>query len=143
MVRRKKPAPPPAKTLLDGFCPEPHQDEQLAVNSNGQMFFVCLSDIEWLEAADDGVTLHAGKQVHRLRVKLAAVIAKLPPGRFVPISRSTLVNTKQVQALQRLLFGEYEVVLRSGRRLPLARGYTAGMIPAEAPSKVTCRRTGR
>src|SRR5271169_961424 len=95
---RRRPAPvkklPLAKPneLLEGFCPEPSQEEQIAVNANGQMLFLRLADVEWMEAADNGVKLRVGKQTHRLRDSLAALAAKLPPGRFLRISRSTLVN---------------------------------------------------
>jgi DNA-binding LytR/AlgR family response regulator len=109
--------------LLDGFCPDPSQDEQVAVNPNGLMLSVHLADIEWMEATNDCVKLHVSRHTHRLRDTLAVLAAKLPPGRFLRISRSTLVNIEQIQGLQRMFFDEYEVVLRDGTRLPLTRAY--------------------
>ena len=88
-----------------------------------------------MEAADNCVKLHVGKQTHRLRDTLAVVAAKLPPGRFLRISRSTLVNIEQIQGLQRMFFNEYEVLLRNGTRLtsraPIARtcGKSACLCP--------------
>ena len=121
-------APRQAKDLLDGFCPEPSQEEQIAVQANGLMLSVRLADVEWLEAAGHCVKLHVGKQTHRLRDPLAVVAAKLPPGRFLRISRSTLVNREQIQGLQRLFFDEYEVLLRNGTRLPLPRAYYSNLL---------------
>jgi two-component system LytT family response regulator len=109
--------------LLEGFCPEPSQEEQIAVNSNGLMLFLRLADIEWMETADNCVKLRVGKQTHRLRDTLAVVAAKLPPGRFLRISRSTLVNVEHIMGVQRMFFDEYEVLLRNGARLPLTRAY--------------------
>jgi hypothetical protein len=109
--------------LLEGFCPEPSQEEQIAVNSNGLMLFLRLADIEWMETADTGVKLRIGKQTHRLRDTLEALAAKLPPGRFLRISRSTLVNIEHIKGVQRMFFDEYEVVLRNGARLTLTRAY--------------------
>jgi two-component system LytT family response regulator len=86
-----------------------------------------LADIEWMEAADDCVKLHVGRHTHRLRDTLAVLAAKLPPGRFLRISRSTLVNIEQIQGLQRMFFDEYEVLLRNGTRLPLTRAYWENM----------------
>ena len=126
---RRRPAPvkqlPPPKSndLLEGFCPEPSQEEQIAVNSNGLMLFLRLADIEWMETADTGVKLRIGKQTHRLRDTLEALAAKLPPGRFLRISRSTLVNIEHLKGVQRMFFDEYEVVLRNGARLILTRAY--------------------
>ena len=116
-------APHQLNGLLEGFCPEPRQEEQIAVNSNGLMLFLQLADIEWLAAADHGVELRVGKQTHRLRDTLAAVAAKLPADRFLRISPSTLVNIAQIWGLQRMFFDEYEVLLRNGARLTLTRGY--------------------
>ena len=78
------------KGLLEGFCPEPCQEEQIAVNDNGLILFLRLADIEWVEAADNCVELHVGQQTHRLRDTLAAVAAKLPPDRFLRISRDRM-----------------------------------------------------
>jgi LytTr DNA-binding domain len=143
---RRRPAPvkkpPQTKTneLLEGFCPEPSQEEQIAVNANGLMLFLRLADIEWLEAADNGVKLRVGKQTHRLRDTLAALAAKLPPGRFLRISRSTLVNIEHVAGVQRMFFDEYEVLLRNGARLTPTRAYYESLsqiglpLPASIPS---------
>jgi two-component system LytT family response regulator len=105
--------------LLEGFCPEPCQEEQIAVNSNGLILFLQLADVEWVEAADNCVELHVGQQTHRLRSTLAAVAARLPPDRFLRASRSTLVNIEQIKELQPLSHGGCSVRLRNGTRLIL------------------------
>jgi DNA-binding LytR/AlgR family response regulator len=138
-VQRLAPSTP--QELLDGFCPEPTQEEQIAVNPNGLMLSVRLADIEWMEAADDCVKLHVGPHTQRLRDTLTVLAAKLPPGHFLRISRSTLVNIEQIQGLQRMFFDEYEVVLRDGTRLPLTRAYWENLrqigLPLPAPISPT------
>ena len=108
---------------MEGFCPEPRQEEQIAVNSNGLMLFLRLADIEWLEAVDNGVALHVGKQTHVLHETFAAVAAKLPSGRFLCISPSTLVNLAQIKELRTLFHGRCAVLLRNGARLTFMRSY--------------------
>ena len=110
-------APQKPKELLDGFCPEPHQEEQIAVNSNGLMLFLRLADIEWVEAVGQGVALHVGQMTHLLRDTLSAVAAKLPSDRFLRLNRSTLVNIAQIKELQPAVQGGYDVLLRDGTRL--------------------------
>jgi DNA-binding LytR/AlgR family response regulator len=83
------------QALLEGFCPEPQPEEQLAVNSNGRLLFLRLGDVEWLEATDSGVALCAGGETYLLRAPFAAVAAKLAPGRFLRAGPSTLVNIAQ------------------------------------------------
>jgi hypothetical protein len=111
--------PQKSEGLLEGFCPEPLQEEQIAVNSNGLMLFLRLADIEWLEAVDNGVALHVGKKTHLLRETLAAVAAKLPPGRFLRIGPSALVNRAQVIGLQPMFHGRCGMLLYNGTRLTL------------------------
>ena len=149
--RRRAPVKRPPTTkpngLLEGFCPEPSQEEQIAVNSNGLMLFLRLADIEWMETADNGVKLRVGKQTHRLGDTLSAVAAKLPPGRFLRISRSTLVNIAHVTGVQRMFFDEYEVLLRNGARLTLMRAYFENLrqiglpLPASMPPITSSRFT--
>jgi DNA-binding LytR/AlgR family response regulator len=103
--------------LLAGFCPEPRPEEQFAVNSNGRLLLLRLADILWLEADDYGVALHVGGETYLLDETLATVSAKLPPGRFLRLSPSALVNARQIKDLRRLCQGEWRVLLRNGRRL--------------------------
>jgi DNA-binding LytR/AlgR family response regulator len=116
---------PPQKSegLLEGFCPEPLQEEQIAVNSNGLMLFLRLADINWLEAVDDCVALHAGRLTHLLRETLDAVATKLPRDRFLRISSSALVNRAQIKELRPLSQGRCRVLLLNGTRLTFMRSH--------------------
>lgn len=143
-------APERAEGLLEGFCPEPRQEEQLAVNSNGRLLFLLLADIDWLEAASNCVALHVGKETHLLEDTLTTVTAKLPPGRFLRISPSALVNIRQIKDLRPMCQSEWRVLLRNGTRLTLTRGYGEHLLQAgwflTAPVKpLLCSpfRTGR
>jgi two-component system LytT family response regulator len=97
--------------------------ERLAVKSNGRIVFLRLTDIDMVEAADNYVKLYAGNQTHMLRETLTALEEKLPPDRFVRISRSTIVNIESVKELHPLFHGEYAVTLHNGIRTTLTRGY--------------------
>ncbi len=78
--------------LLEGFCPEPPQEEEIAWHCDGLMLFVRLAEIKWVCAAGEGVEVRVGRKTHRLRTTLAAMAAKLPPGRFLSLGSSALVN---------------------------------------------------
>ncbi len=75
------------------------------MNSNGQMLFLRLADIEWVHAADWGVELRLGRQTHRLRDTFAAVAAKLPPDRFLCLNPRLLVNIKRLKELRSRIKG--------------------------------------
>jgi two-component system LytT family response regulator len=97
--------------------------ERLAVKSNGRIVFLKLTDIDLAEAADNYVKLYVGGETHMLRETMTALEEKLPPDRFVRISRSTIVNIESVKELHPMFHGEYMVTLRNGTRVTLTRGY--------------------
>jgi two-component system LytT family response regulator len=101
----------------------PRHPDRLAVKSQGRILFLRSSDIEWVEAADNYVKLHVGREVHPLRETMTALEKRLPADSFLRISRSTIVNVEQIKELHSMLHGEHTVVLRNGTRLTLTRGY--------------------
>ena len=97
--------------------------DRLAVKSSGRVLFVKLDDIDWVEAADNYVNLHVGSESHLLRETMGALEDKLPARKFLRISRSTIVNVERIKEMQPMFHGEYAVILRTGTRLTLSRGY--------------------
>ena len=99
------------------------QIERLAVKSSGRVIFVKVDDIDWIEAADNYVSLHVGAEEHLHRETMAAIEGQLPQAKFMRISRSTIVNVDRIKELQPMFHGEYAVILRNGTRLTLSRSY--------------------
>jgi len=99
-----------------------HQD-RLAVKSVGKVLFLSIEEIDWIEAADNYVNLHVGNESHLHRETMAALESRLPRGKFMRISRSTIVNIERIKELQPLFHGEYAVILRNGTRLTLSRSH--------------------
>ena len=98
--------------------------ERLLVKSNGRIHFVRTDDIEWCEAAGNYVRLYVvGSESHLMRETMAHLESKLDPHQFIRIHRGSIVNVDRIQELQSSLNGEYTVVLKSGMRLTLSRGY--------------------
>jgi two-component system LytT family response regulator len=107
--------------LLQELRPAP-QPDRIAVKSEGRVVFVKTGDIDWVEAADNYVSLHVGKDSHLLRETMTSIESRLPK-QFLRISRSTIVNTERIKELQPLFHGEYAVILRDGTRLTLSRSH--------------------
>lgn len=101
----------------------PPETPRLIVRSAGQVAYVQVTDIDWVEAADYYVCLHVGTRSHLLRKSMAELEQELDPHLFCRIHRSTIVNLRRVQALQIDAAGEYEVVLDGGRKLRLSRRF--------------------
>jgi len=102
---------PPAATSPD----------RLAVKASGRITFVNTADIDWVEAADNYVKLHAGKAEHLMRETMGAMEQRLTGAGFVRISRSLIVHPKAVRELQPLFHGDQAVILKDGTRLTMSR----------------------
>jgi two-component system, LytTR family, response regulator len=97
--------------------------DRLVVRSGGRVVFVKISEIDWVEATGDYVTLHVGNKSWLLRETITAMERKLEPNGFTRIHRSTLVNLERVGEMRALDNGEYRVLLRDGTELKASRTY--------------------
>ena len=101
----------------------PTQFERLAIKSVGQVAFVKVSEIDWIEAADYYACLHVGPKTHLLRRSMAELEQELNPAVFSRIHRSTIVNLERVRGLKLGEDGEYDVLLEDGARLRVSQRY--------------------
>ena len=99
------------------------RSDRLVVKSGGRLFFLRTDEIDWVEAAGNYVRLHVGPASHLLRETMNAIEGRLDPEKFFRIHRCRIVNMERIQELQPWLNGEYAVLLRTGTRLTLSRGY--------------------
>jgi len=113
--------------LLERFTAAPRWLERVPVRSTGRVDLVDVAAIDWIEAANNYVVLHAGRDTHILRSTLADVAAGLDPRRFVRIHRSTVVAIDRIVRLDALTRGDYEVRLKDGTRLLMSRTYRTGL----------------
>lgn len=109
--------------LVQDVKPEPQRLDRLVVKSGGRVYFLRTDDIVWIEAAGNYVRLHLAEDSHLFRETMNGMEARLDPQRFVRIHRSRIVNSDRIKELQPWFNGEYMVILQSGTRLTLSRGY--------------------
>ncbi len=101
----------------------PRRMDRLVIKGAGQVTFVKILDIDWIEAADYYACLHVRTKSHLLRRRMADLERELDPAVFCRIHRSSIVNTNRIRGLEANEDGEYEVVLDTGTRLRLSRRY--------------------
>ena len=101
----------------------PSPSDRLVIKSGGRVFFLRAREIDWIEAAGNYLKVHVGSESHMIRQTMAAIEEQLDPAMFFRIHRSQIVNLDRIKEMQPLFNGEYEVVLRTGARLTLSRGY--------------------
>ena len=102
--------------------PTPAQS-RLPVPMGDRVVFVGFEDIDWIQAADQYVIVHAGTKEYLLRASLQQLAARLPRQRFVQIHRSHFVNVAKVREIARLRKGDAQVTLAGGQQLRVSRRY--------------------
>jgi two-component system LytT family response regulator len=113
-----------AKDKLARYVPLPRQSAtHLIVKSQGRVLFLNPADIECIEAAGYYACLRVGDETHIIRRTLSDLERDLGEETFVRIHRSIIVNLDRILGLELQNGGEYEVVLKSKRRLRLSRRF--------------------
>lgn len=93
------------------------------VKTRQKMTLLQISDIDWIEANGDYVTLHGQNQKHLLKESMQALSEKLNPQQFLRIHRSTFINLDKIKELQSHFNGEYYITLQNGVQLKSSRSY--------------------
>ena len=112
-----------AKEQIHRGKEQPKRIERLAIKNAGQVSFLKISEIDWIEAADYYACLHVGPKSHLLRRSIADLEQELDESTFCRIHRSTIVNLDRVRGLKLGKDGEYEVLLDNGNKLRMSRRY--------------------
>lgn len=97
--------------------------ERLVVKSRGEVLFLNVADIDWIEAVGCYACLHVGGETHVMRRTLLELEHDLGEEKFIRIHRSIIVKLERIQALELQSGGEYEVILKSKARLRLSRRF--------------------
>ena len=113
-----------AKDKIAHYAPrQPQVAQRLVVKDRGQVLFLNVADIDWVEAAGYYACVHVGSDTHVIRRTLLELERDLGEERFIRIHRSTIVNLERIRGLELQDGGEYEVVLKSRARLRLSRRF--------------------
>jgi len=97
--------------------------ERLLVREDGRLLVVPVSRVEWFEADDDVVRVHAGAEVYTVRGPLGELAERLDPAAFARIHRSTVVRLDRVREIQPWFKGESVAVLVNGPTLRVGGSY--------------------
>ena len=96
----------------------------LVRDARGGLYFVRADDIEWVEAEENYVRLHAGGRSHLVRDTMRAFREKLDPARFVRVHRSAIVNVDRIARVEPYARGEYTLTLADGTKLTSSRAHS-------------------
>ncbi|QHT70171.1 response regulator transcription factor [Rhodocytophaga rosea] len=97
--------------------------QRILVKDQSRMFFVNLTDVLYLDADGNYITLHTGNTKHIIYDSLTYLETRLDPGEFVRIHRSHIVNLAYVREIESLSNGDYKVLLKTGQTLKWTRHF--------------------
>jgi two-component system LytT family response regulator len=114
--------PPPGPAPAPAAAPEPWV-RRLAIRDTGRVVFLDVDEIEYIEAADYYVQIHAGGKSYLHRETMQSLEARLDPERFMRIHRSAIVNSLRIRELRNEGRRDLVVVLTGGAELRVARSH--------------------
>ena len=135
-LRERRERAPRRDEGLDDLLRASAPADRLVVKDGERILVIPTQDIDWCEADDNYVRIHAGPQRHLVRITMRRLEEHLPRARFARIHRSTIVNVERVRACAPLGGGEYRVTLVNGVRLVLSRGYRAAVLSRLSGSQI-------
>jgi hypothetical protein len=96
-------------------------DGHITVRQWNRVHLVRVEDIDFVEAEDNYVVVHAASRTYKGRDRISDVESQLDSRQFVRIHRSTIVHVAKIREVQPLSHGDHAVILRSGKVLRVAR----------------------
>jgi two-component system, LytTR family, response regulator len=96
---------------------------RIVFKSRGRILFLPVSEIRWIGAEENYVRICTGAESHLLRETMAHLERRLDPHVFLRVHRSSIVNLQHVKEVRSESDGEATVVLVSGEKVAMSRGY--------------------
>ena len=96
--------------------------KRFVVRQGARARFIAVEDLDWVEAAQNYVCLHAGGDSGLWRETMNSLERRLEADQFVRIHRALLVNARKIREIAAVGDGEYEVLV-GARRLKSSRRY--------------------
>lgn len=109
------------ETLAKNEAVRPAYPQRLLIPDGLKHFFVNVSEIEWIEAADYYARVHVGAKSFLLRESIKQLSASLDPSLFVRVHRSAIVNVNFAREILREGRSETWLVLSTGRRIKVSK----------------------
>jgi two-component system LytT family response regulator len=102
-----------------GLAPAP----RVAVRTGTRVLLLDPESIDRVEADGNILTAHLGRERVEFRETLTAFHARLPPGHFLRVSRSSVVRLACVRQVEPWFHGDYVLILADGSKVVTGRTY--------------------
>lgn len=95
--------------------------ERIPVEMRGKVRVVPVAEIDFILASGPYAELYSGDRKYVIRESMQALEDKLDPNVFIRTHRSVIVRLDLIETLHKAPGGDYDVQLKSGRRLRVSR----------------------
>ena len=120
-IARREPPTAAAKMAADA---RPKPLDRVLVRDGGKVHIIPVGRIDYIQAQDDYVCIHADGRELLKEQTLAELEGSLDPSRFVRIHRSYLLNIDRLARMEPATKDTRVAILKDGRELPISRsGY--------------------
>lgn len=123
------------RPMLENVLVEGDYPNRLEVKSRGSTVFIPVDEIDWVNAADNYLELHAGRETYLMRETLGQLEESLDPSRFVRVHRSHLVNVDRVKEMKPVFNKDQVLTLRDGTQVTVSRTYYDKLLAALRTSR--------
>jgi two-component system LytT family response regulator len=108
-------------SMLGGESAKGGYIERIPVEMRGKVKVVPVGDVDYIVASGPYAELYVGDRKYLIREAMQNLEERLDPDVFIRVHRSVIVRIDQIVTLHKAAGGDYEVELRSGRRLRVSR----------------------
>lgn len=113
----------PSPAALSAAARAPGQfAERLMVRDGALVHVIPIEKLDYVEAQDDYVSIHAEGKSWLKHQTLAELEQSLDPARFVRVHRSYVVNVERIARIEPYAKDSRVAILHDGRELPVSRG---------------------
>jgi two-component system LytT family response regulator len=114
LILSKKPGKPQTNHLIEAIETNPEYLQRIAVKTRHKIEVIPVTEISYIEADDDYVTIHTGTEKFLKEKTMKYMESHLDPSQFVRIHRSYIVNVNQISRLELYQKETYNVLLKNG-----------------------------
>lgn len=116
-----KESKPALEKLKDSLREKSGPVEHIFVKTGSHIDVVPIPDIFYIQAQDDYVELHSTRGRFLKKETMANLEKTLPEGEFLRVHRSSIINTKKIEKLEKYGKESYVVILKDGTRVIVSK----------------------
>jgi two-component system LytT family response regulator len=114
----------PANSLAAVAAARPLPLDRILVRNGGKVHIIAVEKIDYIEAQDDYIQIHAEGKSHLKSQRLAELETQLAPEKFLRVHRSFILNIDRISHIEQYAKDSRMAILKDGSKVPVSRsGY--------------------